>query len=147
MMRQEFCCLYGRISPQSKPYLLRSIYNALTNDQCASRTTVEETIDSRVSQVLLMEDPDIIIDLRKLNTNTSDHYSVFWEKCEQFLASCTSVLERRHGEVSFMAKAISVRDLIEQVSKTCPSENTPIPSEAWVRQNFCPCNPHTISSR
>ena len=41
-----------------------------------------------------------------------------------------------------MAKAISIRDLIEQVTKVCP-ENSPIPSESWVRLNFCPRNPHS----
>ena len=35
-----------------------------------------------------------------------------------------------------MAKAISVRDLINQVSQLCPP-GTPIPSELWVRLNFC----------
>lgn len=46
-----------------------------------------------------------------------------------------------------MAKAISVRDLIEQVTKLCPP-NIPIPSESWVRLNFCPRNPRArVSSR
>lgn len=39
-----------------------------------------------------------------------------------------------------MPKAISVWDLINQVSHRCPSE-TPIPSEPWVRINFSPRNP------
>lgn len=40
---------------------------------------------------------------------------------------------------TFMAKAISVRDLIEQVSKMCP-EGSPIPSLAWVQYNFASRN-------
>lgn len=40
-----------------------------------------------------------------------------------------------------MAKVISVRDLINQISQLCPP-GTPIPSEPWVRLNFCPRNPH-----
>ena len=39
-----------------------------------------------------------------------------------------------------MAKAISVRDLVEQVAALCPVD-TPIPFESWVRLNFCPKNP------
>ncbi|XP_019863660.1 PREDICTED: uncharacterized protein LOC109592718 [Amphimedon queenslandica] len=46
----------------------------------------------------------------------------------------------------FMAKAISIRDLIEQVSKLCPP-NTPIPSNSWVQLNFCPRNPRSHSSK
>lgn len=39
-----------------------------------------------------------------------------------------------------MATAIFARDMINQVTKRCPT-NTPIPSEAWVRLNFSPKNP------
>ena len=74
-----------------------------------------------------MEDPDVIIDLRELNSIGGDDFKVFWEKCSQYLSMCTSVHERRHDSVTFMAKAISVRDLIQEVTKLCP-EGTPIPS-------------------
>ena len=49
-----------------------------------------------------------------------------------YISECTTVPERRHGEVCFMAKTISVRDLINQVSKRCPP-GAPIPFESWVR--------------
>ena len=42
--------------------------------------------------------------------------------------------------VTYMAKAISVHDLVEQVAKRCP-EGTAIPSEQWVRLQFWPKNP------
>ena len=64
-----------------------------------------------------MEDPDILIDLRHVNTNGSDKYEVFWMHCRAFLDECTAVHERRHESVTYMAKAISVRDLVEQVGK------------------------------
>ncbi len=145
-MKREFFSLCGRISPKSKPYVLRSIYCTLTGDHTSSRTTAEAEIDERVSEALAMQDPDIILDLRECNTNGQDRYSVFWEKCAEF-SKCTSVHERRHDTTSFMAKAISVRDLVEQVSKFCPP-NTPIPSTSWVRLNFCPRNPRAkVSSR
>ena len=140
-MKQEFYNLYGRITPKSKSYILRSIYHTLTGDQSASRTTSEQEIDQRISEALAMEDPDVIIDLRELNSNGKDRFSVFWEKCSQYLSMCTSVHDRRHGSVTFMAKAVSVRDLIQEVTKLCP-EDTPIPSQAWVQLNFCPRNPH-----
>ena len=37
-MRKEFFSLYGRLSPESKQYLLRSIYFALTDDSSAAET-------------------------------------------------------------------------------------------------------------
>ena len=45
--------------------------------------------------------------------------------------------DRRHGEVTHLAKVISVRDLHEQVSRRCPP-GTPIPSEEWLRLQFWP---------
>ena len=89
-----------------------------------------------------MEDPDVLIDLRHLNANQSDRYEIFWTHCLSYLNECTAVHERRHDTATYMAKAISVRDLIEQVSKHCP-EGTPIPSQQWVRLQFCPKNPRT----
>ena len=107
-MKRDFCEMYGRVSPMSKPYVLRSIYNFLTNDHSTSRTTAESEVDARMQEALLSEDPDIIIDLRERNSNDQDKFSVFWDKCNEFLLACTSVQERRHGETTYMAKAISV---------------------------------------
>ena len=45
-----------------------------------------------------------------------------------------------------MAKAISIRDLTQQVAQMCP-EGTPIPSEPWVRFNFFPRNPRTYAAK
>jgi hypothetical protein len=89
-----------------------------------------------------MEDPDILIDLRALNSNQSDKNGVFWKKCEAYLQECTAVHERRHDNATYLARAISVRDLVEQVNKVCP-EGTPIPSEQWVRLQLYPRNPRT----
>lgn len=139
-MRQDFVNMYGRLTSSARPYVLRDIYTELTGDRSASRTTEEAEIDQRIREALDVEDPDIIIDLRELNAGQSDKYKVFWRSCEAYLAECTAVHERRHGTATFMAKAISVRDLISEVAKQCP-EGTPIPSESWVRFNFCPRNP------
>ena len=53
--------------------------------------------------------------------------------------------DRRHGDVNFMAKVISTRDLITQVSQRCPEECA-TPSVKWVNLNFCPINPRAKSS-
>ena len=77
-------------------------------------------MDQRVCEALMMEDPEIIMDLRQIQV---------------------SVHERRHGMVTFIAKAISEPDLIE-IEKLCLAD-IPIPSEPWVHLNFCPRTPHT----
>ena len=111
-------------------------------DHCASLNTHEDEIDRRLQEALLMEDPDILFDLRALNSNQSDKYSVFWKKCESYLQECTAVHERRHDNATYLACAISVRDLVEQVSKLCPA-GTPILSQQWVRLQFYPRNHRT----
>ena len=141
-MKQEFYHMYGRLTPSTRPYILRNIYHSLTGDHSTARTSAKKGVDERMAEALSMEDPDIVIDLRELNSNGKDRYGVFWEKCAHYLSSCTSVHERRHASITFMAKAISIRDLVEQVAKLCP-EGTPIPSKSWVQLNFCPRNPNT----
>ena len=89
-----------------------------------------------------MEDPDLLVDLCELNSNQSDKYKVFWKECDSYLQECTAVHERRHDSATYLARAISVRDLVEQVSKKCPP-GTPIPSQQWVHLQFCPRNPRT----
>ena len=61
-----------------------------------------------------MEDPDLLVDLRELNSNQSDRYKVFWKECDSYLQECTAVHERRHDSATYLAKALSVRDLVEQ---------------------------------
>ena len=56
-----------------------------------------------------------------------------------YLNESSAVHEHRHDEVTYMAKVISVRNLIQEVAKMCPGE--PLPSEQWVRLQFCPKNP------
>jgi len=97
----------------------------------------EREIDMCIKEALQLEDRDIIVDLQELNGCQTDHYKVFWENCASYLQECTAVHEHRHDSVVFMAKAISVRDLIVQV-KQCCTDGTPIPSESWMHFNFCP---------
>ena len=94
-----------------------------------------------MKEALTSEDFAVIVDLRETNEGRVSKYEIFWEKCAEYISKCTAVPERRHGEVCFMAKAISVRDLINQVSKRCPPV-APIPSESWVRLNFAPKKTH-----
>ncbi len=93
-----------------------------------------------------MEDVDIVVDLRELNEGRKEKYDVFWSKCKEYLQECTAVPNRRHGQISFMAKAKSTRDLIAQVFEKCPA-GTPIPSVNWVNLNFVPRNARLKSSK
>ena len=86
-----------------------------------------------------MEDPDLVVDQRELNFNNSDKYSIFWKQCEFFLQECTAVHERRHDSTTYLACALSVRDLIKQVAKKCPP-GVPITSLQWVHIQFYPKN-------
>ena len=144
-MRKEFVNTYGRFTNSTKPVVLRSIYKELTGDASGSNTSDEVAVDKWLKEALSFEDVDIIVDLRELNEGRSGKYDIFWTKCKEYLQECTAVPDRRHGDVSFMAKAISTRDLIAQVSQKCP-EGCAIPSEKWVNLNFCPRNPRAKSS-
>ena len=95
-------------------------------EQSASLTTAEEELDERLCEALEMEDPDLIIDLRELNKGHSSKFAVFWEKMRVYLNEASAVHERQHGEITYMAKAISVRDLIAEVAKMCPGEPVPL---------------------
>lgn len=129
-----------------KPAILRALYKELTNDASAPNCLHEAEIDERVQMVLDMEDPDIIIDLRQLNSGRKGQYDVFWEQCKKFLEEGigTAVDDRRHGTVTHLARAVSVRDLREQVKSRC-LDGTKIPSESWIRLQFWPKTLHSRS--
>ena len=91
-------------------------------DASAASTLSEHEIDERVKLYVGMEDPDIVLDLRSLHSGSRSKYDVFWEECEKFLQEEVglAVEERRHSEVTHLARVISVRDLLQQVSERCP---------------------------
>ena len=142
-MRRALFTKFGRVSPGMKPAILRALYRELTNDASAPSNEHEAEIDERVRLVLEMEDPDIIIDLRQLNTGRKGQYDMFWDECKKYLQDSvgTAVDDRRHGTVTHLSTAISVRDLQEQVKARSP-EGTNIPSEPWLRLQFWPKTPH-----
>ena len=144
-MRKEFVSAYGHFMNNTKPVVLRDVYRDLTGDSSAANSLTDSEIDSRLKMAVSMEDVDIVVDLRELNEGRKGKYNVFWRKCKEYLQECTAVPDRRHGEISFMAKVISTRDLIGQVSEKCPA-GTPIPS-IWVNLNFTPRNPRAKSSK
>ncbi len=91
-----------------------------------------------------MEDPDIVTDLRHLNSGVKAKYDAFCDECAKFLEHevGTAVDDRRHGDVTHIATAtcISVRDLRDQVAAKCP-EGIPVPSVERLRLQFWPKTP------
>ena len=76
-----------------------------------------------------MEDTDIVLDLRASNGRQDSRFDVFWNECQTFLNEDlgTAVDDRRHDLITHLARAISIRDLVEQVKQRCPP-HTLIPS-------------------
>ena len=48
-----------------------------TLGDCNASLNTHEDIDKRLQEAILMEDPDLLVDLRQLNSNQSDKYKVF----------------------------------------------------------------------
>ena len=80
-------------------------------------TVCETELDERLQHTILMEDPDVVIDLRELSFNNSDKNSIFWKQCELCLQA---VHEHRHDSTTYLACALSVIDLTEQIANKCP---------------------------
>jgi hypothetical protein len=69
LMRSTMYNKFGRVAPTVKPAVLRYFYKSLTGDQTSSDTTDQAEIDARVSQIIDMEDPEVVLDLCSLNTD------------------------------------------------------------------------------
>ena len=124
--------------------LLRYFYKDLTGDCSSTDTLSQEEGDQTVFQAIEMEAPDIVLDLRNLNSGRKSQYDTFWEECVKFLQEDvgTAVDDRRHSDVTHTATTISVRDFLDQVAPRCP-EGTSIPSLEWFRLQFRPKTPHS----
>ena len=89
------------------------------------------------------EDPNTVVDLREVkNKESITKFEHFWSEPEKYLNEDLGVAvdDRRHGEVTHPVKAISIRDLKEQVSSRCPP-GIPVPSEESLRLQFWPKTP------
>ena len=152
-MRREFLSMFGK-QIHGKTGFLREAYKRLTGDSSASINYTTSEVDKRISNILEMEDSDLICDLRFNNTGQPEKYEKFLEECQNYIESKleTAVDDRRHDAVTkdfdvvtHLANAFSVRDLYEQIVSKCP-ENTPIPSKQWLRLQFWPRNCHFKSA-
>ena len=149
-MRKDFLLQYNQFvkAPTS---VLRHMYKSLVHDSSAASSAVEQKIDDRVAEALLeLQDPEIIIDLRKQNGKVQSSFDEFWNELQRYLDELTTPNERRHGDTMYLPIAISVRDLrdivIERLAKQFPNDSVPAPSEEWLRLQFWPRNPYASNA-
>ncbi|GES77742.1 hypothetical protein GLOIN_2v1780244 [Rhizophagus clarus] len=137
------------------PAILRMLYFDFTGDASVTSNAISRDVEERLRLMLTLADPNIIFDLRTNNGFNGTKFNVFWNELEAYFneQNLLSVDERRHETVLYMPLAISVRDLheiiIERLSiihnNTLPSDIY-IPSEEWIRLQFCPTNATTTRS-
>ena len=89
----------------------------IVGDHSASSNLEQSNMDQRIPLLIDMEDPDIVIDMRSLNGSKKSQYDLFWDEAQKFLNEDMSeaVDDRRHGFVTHLSRALSVRDFVEQV--------------------------------
>ena len=89
----------------------------------------------------------MLVDLRQHNKGHPSKYDQFWEACELYIQSTieTAVDDRRHDRIAHLAVALSVNDMLSEVSKLV-GPDVPIPSAQRLRLQFWPKNPIAKSS-
>lgn len=82
-MKAALSSKFGRVAPNIKPVVLCALYQELTNNASASNCLHEAKIDEIMRMILEMEDADIVLDLRHLNSGRRSQYDVFWAECKK----------------------------------------------------------------
>lgn len=152
-MKRDFVQSFGAVT-SCKPAFLRKAYQMLTGDVSSARTMSEEEIDKRVTEMLELQDPELVVDLRFNNNGRPEQYTTFLQECKKYITESveTAVDDRRHDAVHdgdvivHMATALGVRDLHAQVTMRCP-DGTPVPSVQWLRLQFWPRRVNAASSK
>ena len=144
-MKKTFIERYTDVA-NCRTMVLRNILCELTQDCSAAASSKEAEIDDRVAQFLLSsDDTDLVLDLRALNGQPGNtKFDAFWAECQKFFDEhVAAVSERRHGaDFLYLPFAISVEDLWQQVKARLP-DDTPVPSNEWIRLQFWPSDPYT----
>ena len=102
---------------------LHEFYCQATGNQITSLTTAVKEL-ACLREASKMEDADIIVDLWENNGSQSDKYKLFWECLQRFLQESTAVHECHDGNITYMAKAISVKDPIQALPRSTSSLRT-----------------------
>ena len=130
-MQREVYAKFGLVSANTKKAVLRHLYKDFVCDSSASANLSEAEIDSRVNLLFELEDPSLVYDLRHHLAGRQAKFDTFWDEAKKFIEEDVGVAvdDRRHSTVLHVAKAVSVRDLREQVVSR---------SEEWIRLQFAP---------
>ncbi|GES92876.1 uncharacterized protein LOC109590753 [Rhizophagus clarus] len=132
-MRKEFvntCEMFlGNVEKAQVHYIYKEFMGNCSAD--------ESEIDARVRLAFELNDPKLVTDFRHFNEGQISIYNPFWDKAKKFLEntaqdSVVAVDERWHDPIVHLARAISVKDLKNQIANKCP-ENMPIPSIQWCK--------------
>lgn len=145
-MRREFLDEYNRLAKIS-PMILRNIYRTLLHDNTSASYSSEAEVDQRIARAVLeIDDPEVVLDLRRSNGNPkSNLFDSFWDELQCYLDEIApAVDERRHGDILHMPFAISIRHLREIITQRLQQkfqDDVPaVPSSEWLRLQFWPTN-------
>ena len=156
-MRSEFIQSFGKVTG-TKSAVLREAYRRLTNDSSAAGNIDQELVDKRVQELLDMQDPDLIWDLRVDNKGQPENLE-FLAECKRYIEGVaeTAVDDCRHDNVendadgnqeviTHLATALSISDLHNQVSTRIP-DGTAIPPKQWLSIQMWPRKVSSATSR
>ena len=105
-MRREFLDHYrGFVKiPQS---VLHNMYRTLTGDSSAAETASQKEVDERLLEALSLDDPDILLDLCKLNGNVkSSKFDTFWNELDTFVKELTPAVDDRWHSVVLICQLL-----------------------------------------
>ena len=60
------------------------MYQDLTGDAASLNDEISKEVKSRIQLMLETQDPDIIIDMRKIQGNQKTIFDIFWNEMEEF---------------------------------------------------------------
>ena len=123
-MRKTAFRKFGRITPGMSPANFHYMYKELKGDYSTSCNLDQSEIEKRVKLAIDMEDPDVNVDLRHLNSGHKCLYDPFWLACSKFFQENIGqpVHNRRHQQVTHLATAMSVPDLFPRWQRACQKE-------------------------
>ena len=129
------------------------MFRTLVQDESVPSSAREAAIDEQVAMCVLdMDDPDIILDMRKRNGKPgSSEFDMFWLELSTYLEKVgPAVQERRRGETTDVNPICHIcESLGGSYSSRCkekfPQDHVSIPSLEWIRLQFRPRNYDTLA--
>ncbi|CAC5366410.1 unnamed protein product [Mytilus coruscus] len=140
-IRRDFINKYSHFIKTPKS-VLRHMFSDLTGSEIQAQNKVQDEINQRVTEILLgSDDPDLLLDFRKLNGKEIDTiFDVFYDELGKYFdEQIMQVHERRHSQELYMPLAISVEDLQSEIIKRIPPDVS-VPSVETIRLQFTPNN-------